>query len=130
MSESVRGDEGGSLAILAFELGSGLYALPMADVDELVRAVTVVPLPKAPAVVEGVVDVRGRVVPVFDLRARFAARGMFSQDIATNSVSTGRRRARALFRFSNKWRPSVRIWQDRYARRQLHPRGSNSPRRC
>jgi purine-binding chemotaxis protein CheW len=44
---------------------------PVATVREIVRAVTITPLPTAPAVVEGVVDVRGTLVPVLDLRARF-----------------------------------------------------------
>lgn len=35
------------------------------------RAVTVVALPKAPAIVEGIINVRGAVVPVLDIRARF-----------------------------------------------------------
>jgi len=57
--------------VLVFEVGSQKYALPTADVRELVRAVAITPLPGAPAVIEGVVDVRGRVLPVLDVRARF-----------------------------------------------------------
>jgi purine-binding chemotaxis protein CheW len=40
-------------------------------VRELVRAVAITPLPHAPSVIEGVVDVRGCVLPVLDVRARF-----------------------------------------------------------
>jgi purine-binding chemotaxis protein CheW len=57
--------------VLLFELDGLRYALPSADVSELLRAVTVVPLPKAPRVVEGVINVRGQVVPVLDVRTRF-----------------------------------------------------------
>src|SRR5881296_2430916 len=57
--------------VLVFEVGGQKYALPTADVRELVRAVAITPLPAAPAVIEGVVDVRGRVLPVLDVRARF-----------------------------------------------------------
>ena len=57
--------------ILVFEVGGQRYGLPSADVLELVRAVTITPLPGAPAVIEGVVNVRGRVLPVLDVRARF-----------------------------------------------------------
>ncbi len=35
------------------------------------RAVAITPLPDAPALVEGVVNVRGRILPVLDVRARF-----------------------------------------------------------
>src|ERR1700694_3359288 len=57
--------------ILVFEVGGQRYGLPTVDVRELVRAVTITPLPNAPAVIEGVVNVRGRVLPVLDVRARF-----------------------------------------------------------
>jgi len=57
--------------VLVFEVASQTYGLPIADVLELVRAVTITPLPNAPAVIEGVVNVRGRVLPVLDVRARF-----------------------------------------------------------
>ena len=57
--------------VLVFEVGGQKYGLPTADVRELVRAVTITPLPGAPAVIEGVVNVRGRVLPVLDVRARF-----------------------------------------------------------
>jgi purine-binding chemotaxis protein CheW len=40
-------------------------------VAQVIRAVTVVPLPKAPPIVEGVITIRGVVVPVLDVRARF-----------------------------------------------------------
>lgn len=58
--------------VLLFEVGGQRYALPTADVRELVRAVAITPLPGAPPVIEGVVNVRGQVMPVLDVRARFA----------------------------------------------------------
>jgi len=57
--------------ILVFEIEGQKYGLPTADVREVVRAVTITPLPSAPAVIEGVVNVRGQVLPVLDMRARF-----------------------------------------------------------
>jgi purine-binding chemotaxis protein CheW len=57
--------------VLVFEVGGQRYGLPSADVRELVRAVAITPLPRAPEVIEGVVNVRGRVLPVLDIRARF-----------------------------------------------------------
>ena len=57
--------------VLVFEVGGQTYGLPTADVLELVRAVAITPLPRAPAVIEGVVNVRGRVLPVLDVRVRF-----------------------------------------------------------
>jgi purine-binding chemotaxis protein CheW len=65
-----RAGERPPLEVLVFELADRRYGLPAADVRELVRAVAVRPLPGAPPAVEGVINVRGRVVPVLDVRAR------------------------------------------------------------
>jgi purine-binding chemotaxis protein CheW len=54
-----------------FALAAGRYALPLASVERIVRAAEVTPLPLAPPVVLGVLDVGGRILPVFDLRQRF-----------------------------------------------------------
>jgi purine-binding chemotaxis protein CheW len=58
--------------LVVFEIDGRRYGLPAADVREIVRAVSVSPLPGAPPVVEGLINVRGALVPVLDLRARFA----------------------------------------------------------
>lgn len=57
--------------VLTFELGPQRYAVPAPQVIEIVRAATITPLPKAPAIVEGAIDYRGAVVPVLDIRSRF-----------------------------------------------------------
>jgi purine-binding chemotaxis protein CheW len=64
-------DSAGAREVLVFEVGGQTYGLPTADVRELVRAVAITPLPGAPGVIEGVVNVRGCVLPVLDVRARF-----------------------------------------------------------
>lgn len=58
-------------SLLLFALDELRFALPLSQVRETVRAVAITPLAGAPGVVEGIVDVRGTVVPVLDLRARF-----------------------------------------------------------
>jgi purine-binding chemotaxis protein CheW len=65
-------DPGGRrLEVLVFEIGEQRYGIPVSGVREVVRAVTLVRLPGGPAIVEGIINMRGRVVPVLDLRARF-----------------------------------------------------------
>ena len=59
------------LTILVFNTAGVRFGLYSSIVKELARAVLITPLSGAPAVVEGVINVRGTVVPVFDLRARF-----------------------------------------------------------
>src|SRR3954465_10263209 len=55
-----------------FALDAGRYALPLAAVDRIVRAAEVTPLPQAPHVVLGALDVAGAILPVFSLRRRLA----------------------------------------------------------
>lgn len=57
--------------VLVFEVAGRRFAVPASDVQELVRAVAIVPLPGAPPIVEGVIDLRGTIVAVLDFRARF-----------------------------------------------------------
>jgi len=52
-------------------LGERQYALPLAAVRRVERMVEVTPLPSAPEVVLGVIDVRGSIVPVMSMRKRF-----------------------------------------------------------
>lgn len=58
--------------ILFFELEGQRYGLPAVRVRQVVRMVAIAPLPRAPRAIEGVVNIRGEIVPVFDLRARFS----------------------------------------------------------
>jgi purine-binding chemotaxis protein CheW len=64
-------DEAGPVEVLVFEAAGQRYGLEASAVREVVRAVAVTPLPGAPPAVEGVINVRGRVVPVLGARARF-----------------------------------------------------------
>ncbi len=54
-------------------VGGHRLGLPLGAVVQLLPMVLATPLPQAPPVVEGVIDVRGTVVPVLDLRARLGA---------------------------------------------------------
>jgi purine-binding chemotaxis protein CheW len=59
------------LDVLVFELAEQRFAVPLSIVNEVTRAVAVRALPGAPAVTLGIIDVRGELVPVLDLRGRF-----------------------------------------------------------
>lgn len=47
------------------------YALSLSVVGRIVRAVEITPLPDAPAIVLGAINVEGEILPVFNLRRRF-----------------------------------------------------------
>ena len=57
--------------LLIFEVGGSRFALPARLLHEVVRAVAIAPFPRAPPIVEGVINVRGTVVPMLDIRQRF-----------------------------------------------------------
>jgi len=57
--------------VVVFALDERRFALRLSSVERAVRAVEVTPLPKAPAVILGVIDVQGSIIPVFDVRRRF-----------------------------------------------------------
>ena len=57
--------------LLVFELSGIRYALELRSVREVLPAVLITPLPDAPPVIEGIIDVRGEIVPVYDVRMRF-----------------------------------------------------------
>ena len=56
---------------LLFELSGQRFALPLTAASEVVRAVAVRKLPAIPSIVLGIIDVRGEIVPVLDVRVRF-----------------------------------------------------------
>jgi purine-binding chemotaxis protein CheW len=59
------------LEALLFELSGQRFAVTLDEVEELTRACALQPLPKAPRPVLGVLNLRGEIVPVLDLRQRF-----------------------------------------------------------
>ena len=56
---------------VVFTLSDRRYGLPLSAVDRVARMVDVTPVPKAPDIVLGIVNVQGRVIPVIDVRRRF-----------------------------------------------------------
>ena len=61
----------GTFQLVVFALGDGEWGIPISRVQEIIRYSAPRRLPDAPPSIEGVIDLRGRIVPVVDLRARF-----------------------------------------------------------
>jgi purine-binding chemotaxis protein CheW len=57
---------------MTFRLGDQLYGIDILAVQEIRRYSAPTPLPDVPPHIRGVVNLRGAVVPVFDLRVRFS----------------------------------------------------------
>lgn len=56
--------------LVVFHLSNRRYAVDLAAVERVARIVDITPLPHAPEVVVGVIDVHGRVTPVVNVRKR------------------------------------------------------------
>lgn len=57
--------------LLVFTLDDQQYALRLEAVERIVRAAAITPLPKAPDIILGILDIQGEVVPVINVRKRF-----------------------------------------------------------
>lgn len=57
--------------LVVFTFDEQQYALHLSAVERIIRMVEVTPLPEAPEIVLGVINVAGRVVPAVNLRGRF-----------------------------------------------------------
>lgn len=62
---------GGGRQFLTFTLGGEDYGVEILRVQEIRGFTAVTPVPNSPAYVRGVMNLRGTVVPVFDLRLKF-----------------------------------------------------------
>lgn len=56
---------------LTFTLGRESYGVPVLSVREIIRLCPITPVPQMPAHLRGVINLRGKVIPVLDLRAKF-----------------------------------------------------------
>lgn len=59
------------IQVACFRLGDDLYAIDIMRIKEIVRPLKLTSLPRFPDFVEGIINLRGIVMPVVDLRKRF-----------------------------------------------------------
>lgn len=59
------------LQLVSFLIENEEFGVDILNVQEIIRPVDITRVPNAPAFVEGVINLRGRIVPVVDLRKRF-----------------------------------------------------------
>jgi len=67
--DDVRSLRGGKF--LSFFLGNEEYAIEILKVQEIIGLMAITPVPKMPAYIRGVLNLRGKIVPVMNLRTRF-----------------------------------------------------------
>ena len=78
--------------IVVFTLDEQSYALSLPSVIKVIHSVEVRPLPKAPEIIAGIINVKGQIIPVADIRTRF---GLTAHEIDLNDqfiiANTGKR---------------------------------------
>ncbi|MBI1911733.1 MAG: chemotaxis protein CheW [Deltaproteobacteria bacterium] len=70
------------LQLVTFRLGNEEFSLDILKVQEIIRHMDLTRVPRTPEFVDGVINLRGRVIPVLDLRKRFGLK----EDEKTNET--------------------------------------------
>ncbi|HJA79994.1 chemotaxis protein CheW [uncultured Desulfovibrio sp.] len=59
------------LQLVTFSIGEEEFGVNILKVQEIIRTMEITKVPRAPDFVEGVINLRGKVIPIIDLRRRF-----------------------------------------------------------
>jgi len=83
--------EGGKeyLQLVTFGIGDEQFSVPILNVQEIIRLTDITRVPNSPRFIEGVINLRGKVIPIIDMRMRFGLpsveRGNSARIIVVNS---------------------------------------------
>lgn len=76
------------MQLVTFNLGKEEFAVPILQIQEINRLVDITKVPRSPDFVEGVINLRGKVIPIIDLRKRFglpqAELGKYARIVVVN----------------------------------------------
>ncbi|HBE95097.1 MAG TPA: chemotaxis protein CheW [Desulfovibrio sp.] len=71
MSETVKKQDDELIQLVTFSIGEEEFGVDILKVQEIIRTMEITKVPRAPEFVEGVINLRGKVIPIVDLRKRF-----------------------------------------------------------
>ena len=74
------GNEGELLQLVSFEVGDEEFAVSILSVQEINRIMQITRVPQSPPFVEGVINLRGKIIPVINLRKRFGLPALENSD--------------------------------------------------
>lgn len=63
--------DGKSQKHLTFAIGNENYGIPINTVKEIIGMMNITSVPKTPAFIKGVINLRGKIIPIMDLRLKF-----------------------------------------------------------
>ncbi|MHC1789390.1 chemotaxis protein CheW [Solidesulfovibrio sp.] len=71
MEETLKKQDAELLQLVTFSIGEEEFGVDILSVQEIIRMMDITKVPRAPDFVEGVINLRGKVIPIIDLRRRF-----------------------------------------------------------
>ncbi len=71
MAEETQKKDGSLLQLVTFNISNEEFGVDILKVQEIIRTMEITKVPRAPEFVEGVINLRGKVIPIIDLRRRF-----------------------------------------------------------
>ena len=58
------------LELTSFKIGNEVFGVDISNVKEIIKMLQIIKVPNSPDFVEGIINLRGRVIPIIDLRCR------------------------------------------------------------
>jgi purine-binding chemotaxis protein CheW len=71
MEQDIKRQDAELMQLVTFSIGEEEFGVDILKVQEIIRMMGITKVPKAPNFVEGVINLRGNVIPIVDLRKRF-----------------------------------------------------------
>lgn len=75
-----KASQGAILKFITFGLGREKFGISIDEVKEIIADYNIVPLPRTPEFIEGIISLRGDIIPIVDMRARFEMEPRESDD--------------------------------------------------
>ena len=63
--------EAQTISLVTFKISNETYAIDIMEVNEIVKLTEITPIPNAPDFVDGIITLRGQIIPIVDLNKRF-----------------------------------------------------------
>ena len=78
--DNSKASSGAIVKFITFALGREKFGISLDEVKEIIADYNIVPLPRTPDFIEGIISLRGDIIPVVDMRARFEMESRESDD--------------------------------------------------
>lgn len=82
---------------VGFLLSKEHYGIDIMAVEEIISMTEITPVPRAPGFVEGIINMRGSVIPIIDLRKKLAIGGAKNNTTASRIIVTSSNKKRVGF---------------------------------